>query len=132
MHMLTISQTRSITISAPPESVLEVVGDARRLPTWAPDFARSVRPDGEHWVINDDATIDVRVDRAARTVDIVSAENPRRGAFSRVLPNGDGSEYLFTLFFPPGTDDSAVARQMTIVEAELGRVRALCEPAQDR
>ena len=123
MHMLTISQTRSITISAPPESVLEVVGDARRLPTWAPDFARSVRPDGEHWVINDEATIDVRVDRAARTVDIVSAENPRRGAFSRVLPNGDGSEFLFTLFFPPGTDDAAVSRQMASVASAARSVR---------
>jgi Polyketide cyclase / dehydrase and lipid transport len=125
--MLTISQTRTITIDAPPSAVLDCVGDPRRLPSWAPDFAHTVRPDGEHWVVNDAATIDVRVDRATGTIDIVAADDHRRGAFSRVLPNGDGSEFLFTLFFPPGTDDAAVSRQMAVVDEELHRVRAMCE-----
>jgi hypothetical protein len=43
------------------------------------------------------------------------------------VPNGDGSEYLFTLFFPDGTDTAAITRQMAIVDEELHAVRRLCE-----
>ncbi len=43
------------------------------------------------------------------------------------MPNGTGSEYLFTLFFPDGTPEEAVTKQMTVVEEELRTIRALCE-----
>jgi hypothetical protein len=128
--MRMISETRTISIGAPPEAVLDVVGDARRLPSWAPAFAPTVRPDGAHWVVGDGERqfrIAVRVDREHGTVDLLSAEDDRRGAFARVLPNGAGSEFLFTLFFPPATGEDAVARQMAVVEEELRTVRALCE-----
>jgi hypothetical protein len=46
-------------------------------------------------------TIDILVEPAARTVDIVSARDYARGLFARILPNLDGSELLFTLFFDP-------------------------------
>jgi uncharacterized protein YndB with AHSA1/START domain len=124
------SETRTISIQAPPDAVLDLVGDARALPRWAPAFARSVRADGAHWVIasgDGEARIAVRVARAHGTVDIVSAADPQRGAFTRVIPNGGGSEYLFTLCFPGPTGDDAVAAQMAVVEAELRTVRELCE-----
>jgi hypothetical protein len=54
--------------------------------------------------------------------------SPARCAFSRVLPNGDGSEYLFTLLFAPDVDETAVEAQMAVVDQELEAVRALCEP----
>jgi hypothetical protein len=63
------------------------------------------------------------------TVDIVSAVDPRRGVFTRVLANGEGSEYLFTQFFPDDTPDDAVQRQVAVVEGELRSVRAACEAA---
>ncbi len=75
--------------------------------------------------------ITVRVCREHGTVDLLGVENPARGAFSRVLPNAGGSEYLFTLFFPDGTEEAAIGRQMAIVEDELQAVRALCEAAGD-
>jgi hypothetical protein len=122
-------ETRSISIAAAPADVLAVVGDARRLPEWAPDFARAVRPDGDAWIIDTgagDLRVDLRVVPELGTVDILRGDPPR-GAFSRVLPNGDGSEYLFTLFFPEGTDAAAVDAQMATVDAELETVRALSE-----
>jgi hypothetical protein len=45
----------------------------------------------------------------------------------RVVENGEGSEFVFTLIFPPGVDKAAIARQMTTVESELRAVRDLCE-----
>ncbi len=124
------SETRTISVDAPPEAVLELVADPRNLPRWAPDFAETVRPDGDAWLVGTGAgetRIMVRVSREHGTVDLLGATDPDRGAFSRVVPNGHGSEFLFTLFFGNGTDESAIARQMAIVEGELRTVRALCE-----
>jgi Polyketide cyclase / dehydrase and lipid transport len=120
-------ETRSISIAAPPSTVLDFVGDPHTLPRWAPAFTRTVEPEGEHWRIDGGRLIDVRVARERGTVDLLAADDPRRGAFSRVIPNGDGSEYLFTLQFPDGTSEAAVARQMAEVESELRAVRDACQ-----
>jgi hypothetical protein len=127
---LNLAETRSVSIAAPPAVVLRLVADARRLPEWAPDFARSVRPDGADWLIDTgggEARITVRVSLDHGTVDLVAATAPRVGAFTRVLPNGEGAEYQFTLLFPSGTPRNAIARQMETVEQELETVRVLCE-----
>jgi uncharacterized protein YndB with AHSA1/START domain len=124
------AETRSIAIAAAPEAVFDFVADARALPRWAPDFARSIRPEGAHWIVDDgrqEFAIDVRVAREARTVDFVSPADTSRGAFTRVVANGAGSEYLFTSVFGPGADEAAVAVQMAVVESELRTVRDVCE-----
>src|SRR3954453_19271014 len=133
LRMPTIrSVTSSISIQAPPSAVLDLVGDATTLPRWAPGFAQDVRAQGEHWVVHTgagEALIDLRVSRERGTVDIVSVDQPARGVFTRVLANGDGSEYLFTQFFPDGTPDDAVRQQVAVVEGELRSVREACEAA---
>jgi hypothetical protein len=121
------SETRQISIQAPPAAILDLVGDARALPRWAPNFATTVQPDGDHWIVNGELHIDLRVDRTYGTIDILRVEHPQTGAYSRVVPNGEGSEFLFTLFFPDGSEDAAVTRQMEVVEEELRTIRALCE-----
>ncbi len=126
------TETRSITIAAPPDAVLDYVGDALNLPGWAPAFATSVEPEGEHWRVNGQALIDVVVSRSHGTVDIVSAAEPTRGVFTRVLPNEDGSEYLFTQLFPDATAEEDVTRQLAVVDAELRRVRDACETSAIR
>jgi hypothetical protein len=136
MHMLTNTtdraETRTISIAAPPATVLGYVGDPRRLPDWAPAFARGIRPDGEDWLVDTgegELRIAVRVSPEHGTVDLLSADDPTRGAFTRVVDNHGGSEYLFTLFFPEGTPEEVIARQMATVEAELETVRTHCESA---
>ncbi|MCW3063003.1 MAG: hypothetical protein JWN32_175 [Solirubrobacterales bacterium] len=129
------AETRSISIAAPPAAVLALVADPQRLPEWAPAFARGVQPDGDHWLIDTregQARITVRVSPEHGTVDLLGATDPTRGAFSRVVHNHDGSEYLFTLFFPDGTTETAIAQQMATVEDELEAVRALCEAEAGR
>jgi uncharacterized protein YndB with AHSA1/START domain len=123
------SETRTVSIAAPPRAVLDVVGDPRRFPDWAPAFARSVRPEGDDWLVNSGAgerRIRVVVAPDQGTVDLLDAGRPTRGAFLRVLPNGEGSELVFTLFFPDGTAEQAVIQQMAVVEDELRAVRSLC------
>jgi uncharacterized protein YndB with AHSA1/START domain len=132
MHTIKLgrAETRSISIATPPETVLELLGDARRLPEWAPAFARAVQPAGQDWLIDTGAgqlPVRVRVSREHGTVDLVRPNDPSRGARMRVVSNEGGSEFLFTLIFPATADDNSIARQMTTVEAELRTVRDLCE-----
>ena len=127
------SETRSISIDAAPDTVFHLVSDPRQLPTWAPSFACSVNPHGTDWLIDDglaERIITVRASHKYGTVDVLAATDHRRGAFTRVLPNGDGSEFTFTLFFPDDAPQDAIAAQMAVVEQELQTVRALCEDAK--
>ena len=125
------AETRSIAIAAPPEVVHAYVADPPNLPAWAPAFADAVRPaeDGTWTVASGGAEFAIRLPASAAhgTADIVAAADPRRGAFLRVLPNGDGSELLFTLVFAPGTPAAAIGRQMATVEEELAAVRRVVE-----
>jgi hypothetical protein len=124
------TQTRSIAIAAPPEAVVELLADGTRLPEWAPQFASEARAEGDHWVIGSGGPpfrIRIKASADFGTVDIVSADDERIGSFSRVIPNGKGSEFLFTLLFPQGTDQAAIDAQMAVVEGELEAVRSLVE-----
>jgi hypothetical protein len=123
-------ETRSIAIAASPATVFSYVADARNLPAWAPAFATAVRPDGDRWMVTGgggEFPIVVRASAEHGTVDLLSADDRTRGAFTRVLPVGDSAAYQFTLLFPDGTDEAAVGGQMATVEQELEAVRAGCE-----
>jgi uncharacterized protein YndB with AHSA1/START domain len=124
------SETRSIAISAPPDRVFSFLADPTNLPIWAPRFARAVEPEGDNWRVASDAgdtLVSVLAAPEQRTVDIVGAADAARGAFARVLPNGAGSEFLFTLFFGRDTEAAAVDAQMAVVAGELEAVRRLTE-----
>jgi hypothetical protein len=136
MHTISLgrAETRSISIAAPPETVLQLVGDPRRLPDWAPAFAQAVEPAGQDWLIDTGGgqlRVRVQVSLEYGTVDLLRPDDPRRGARMRVLNNEDGSEFLFTLIFPTAADDTSIAQQMATVEAELRTVRDLCEANSD-
>jgi hypothetical protein len=129
------SSTQSISIDAPPEVVLDLVADPRELPRWAPAFARTVQPArGDHWVIdsgNGEICIRVRVSRELGTVDFL-LPGAEAGAFSRVIPNGRGAQYVFTRFFSDAVPDIEVAEQKAVVAVELQTLRALCESPRAR
>jgi uncharacterized protein YndB with AHSA1/START domain len=127
------AETRTRAIAAPPAAVLDVVADPRRLPEWAPAFARAVRPEGEHWRVDTGAgelLVDLVVSREAGTVDVVrAAGDTTAGARLRALASGAGTELLFTIVFPDGAQEPAVAAQMAVVEGELEAIAALAEAA---
>ena len=122
------SETRSITVDAPPQQVHRFIADPVNIPRWAPSFASAISPSGTRWIATTsqgDAEIVVASNRDAGTVDILSAADQTRGAFSRVIPNGSLSEVLFTLFFEPTTPEEAIAGQMAVVVDELTRIRQM-------
>ena len=126
------ADTQTISIDAPRDVVLDLVGDPSQLPSWAPAFARAIRPDGEHWIVDTgegELRIRVRVSREHGTVDFLAAGLPEGvdvGAFSRVVANGRGCDYSFTQFLPADMPDGEVDVRRAVVADELAAVRRIC------
>lgn len=125
------AETRSISIATPPERVFEYLADPRHLPDWAPGFATAVDHDHDDiWRVHTESgpqRVAVRVAAEHGVVDVVSADAPNLGLFTRVVPNLTGAELIFSLFFPDGTDPAAVDAQMAVVGEELRAVRERVE-----
>ena len=124
----------SVYIARGLADVYEFVSDPRNLPRWAAGLARSeVRKDGDEWVADAPmGKVRVRfaprnsfgvVDHDVQLESGVTVHNPMR-----VVPNGEGSELVFTLIRRPemsdeqfATDRAAVARDLTTLKGLLER-----------
>ena len=118
-------QHLSIYIARRPPDVYEFASDPRNLPLWAAGLSRSkVRNDGDVWLM-DSPLGKVRVKFAERNAfgvmdhDVtlesgVTVHNPMR-----VLPHGEGSEFMFTLIRQPDATDEQFAADKAAVENDL-------------
>jgi hypothetical protein len=123
----------SIAIDRKPAEVYAFAADPRNLPRWAAGLAQSeVRKDGDAWIVeapfgtarlrfappNDFGVMDHDV-----TLDSgITVHNPMR-----VVPNGEGSEFTFTLIRQPGMSDAQFAADAVAVEKDLQALKALLE-----
>ena len=126
------SDTRSVTIDAAPRAVLGFVADPANLPRWAIGFAKDVRFDDGRWVVGTgrgEVGLSVDVDERSGTVDFRMEPGPgvEAVAYSRVVPNGTGAEYVFTQFQQPGTPDEVFGQLGETVAHELVALKALLE-----
>lgn len=126
------ADTRAVSIDADSAKVFRFVADPAQLPRWAVGFAKTVRQDGERWIVmtgGGEVPIRVRADPATGVVDFVM--NPAPGvevaASSRVLARGAGAEYVFTQVQPAGMSDEAFTRSAAAVAQELTVLKALLE-----
>jgi hypothetical protein len=126
------SRTISVFIAAPAARVYAYASNPENLPLWVPSFCKSVElVDGE-WVVQSPQGR-VVFDFAPRnnlgvldhTVTLPSGvkfANPMR-----VIPNGDGSELLFTLFQHEGMSDQQFREDAELVLSDLHTLRQLLE-----
>ncbi len=131
-------QHLSVSISRRPADVYEFVSDPRNLPRWAAGLARSeVKKEGDAWVA--DAPFGkVRItfaeknpfgvlDHDVRLESGVTVHNPMR-----VVPHGQGSEFIFTLIRQPGMSDAKFAEDKAAVEKDLRTLKDLLERKPSR
>jgi hypothetical protein len=134
------SDTQSVTIAGTAEQVFDFLADPENLPRWAVGFCHSIRRDGGRWLVRTaQGELGIRyvTDRALGVIDFYISPAPgvEAAAFSRVLPNGDGAEYVFTQFQTPGMPDDVFAGQVASLTEELHilqrlvRARAACPTA---
>ena len=123
----------SVYIARRPAEVYEFASDPRNLPRWAAGLARAdVRRDGDAWIADAPfGTVRVRfvqrnslgvMDHDVTLESGVTVHNPMR-----VVPNGEGSEFVFTLIRQPGMRDEQFAKDKAAVESDLKTLKALLE-----
>ena len=126
------SDTQTITIDARPADVVAFLADGENLPRWAIGFARSVRRDGDRWIVTTgegEVPTAIDADEAAGTVDYRMAPAPgiEATAFARVVPNADGAEVVFTQFQQPNVPEEAFEQLVNAVGHELVALKAVLE-----
>lgn len=126
------ADTQTVSIQAEPLQVIDFIRDPANLPRWAVGFAKSVRRDGERWVVTTaggEMGIRIVSDREFGVVDFVLSPAPGVEALaaSRVIPNGRGAEYVFTQFQAPDMPDDVFARSVRALAHELTVLKALLE-----
>jgi hypothetical protein len=123
----------SISIARKPGDVYDFAADPRNLPQWAAGLARSeVTRAGDAWVVQapfGKATIRFAPQNALGVMDHdvelesgLTVHNPMR-----VVPNGEGAEFIFTLFRRPDMSDEQFAEDGRAVEADLRTLKGLLE-----
>ena len=126
------SRTLNVTIACPPRKVYEFVSNPENLPRWAAGLGKSVRKSGAGWI----------VDTPQGSVKIRFAEKNDFGVLDhyvklssgvevyvpmRVVPNGSGSEVIFTLFKMPDMTDEQFAKDAGMVERDLKTLKSVLE-----
>jgi hypothetical protein len=126
------ARTISVSIEAPPERVYAFASDPANLPQWVPSFCRSVEQVNGEWVVDSPLgrTVFAFAPRNEygvldHTVTLASGEVFRSPM--RVIPNGAGSEVLFTLFQHEDMSDRQFEDDAALVRSDLDTLRRVLE-----
>ena len=123
----------AVSINRSPAAVYEFVANPENLPEWAQGLSRSsIMKSGDTWIA-DSQMGQVKIKFAEKNsfgvvdhdVTLPSGEvnhNPMR-----VVPNGAGSEVVFTLFRLPKASDKDFNAAAKMVESDLQRLKTLLE-----
>jgi hypothetical protein len=127
------TSTQTISIASPPEKVFQFVADPEKLPVWAIGFCKEIRLDDDgRWLVTTPKGEQVAIRQEANpelgTLDgVMDMGLPSEGrTYTRVVPNGGGADYVFTMVQPDGMPDEVfdgqsaeLARELTVLKAHL-------------
>ena len=118
------SHTEAVTLPVSREAGFDFLADPESLPLWAVGFCRTIRRDGSRWLVgtaHGEMEIQFRTDRSLGTIDFHMQPAPgvESVAYSRLVSNGSGAEYVFTFFQGPGVSDDLFQSQATALGEEL-------------
>ncbi|WP_026076049.1 polyketide cyclase [Noviherbaspirillum massiliense] len=132
MDVLFPSRPLSISIACDPARVYAYVRDPRNLPQWAEGFCKSVRKTEKGWIAETPqgpVTIRFCPDNPCGVLDhfVGIAQGAEIAVPMRVIPNGSGSEVLFTLFRAPDMSAQTFMEDADLVERDLLSLKARLE-----
>lgn len=128
------SKTLSVSIAAEPARVYAFLVNGENLPKWATAFCKSAAPEGKAWKVqtpvgpvmiefvpvNPFGVLD-------HDVTLPTGQTLRMPM--RVIPNGAGSEVLFTLFRTPEMTNDQYAEDERMIQQDLLTLRRVMEGA---
>lgn len=126
------SQTLSVTIECPPGKVYEFVSNPENLPKWAAGLCQFVRKSNGDWIVETSRgpmKIRFAEKNGLGVLDHYVSPAPGVEVYvpMRVLPNGSGSEVIFTLFRQLEMSDEQYAEDAGLVERDLGTLKKILE-----
>jgi hypothetical protein len=118
------ADTQTITLPVSFEEAFSFLAQPENLPRWAVGFARGIRREGDDWIVQTaqgEMPVRVVADALRGTIDFHMRVAPgiEAVAYSRVVPNDAGTEYIFTQFQLPGMADEVFAGQRAALAEEL-------------
>lgn len=126
------SRTLSVTIACPARKVYEFVSNPENLPRWAAGLCKSVRKSDSGWIAETpQGPMQIRfaekndfgvLDHYVTTASGVEIYVPMR-----VVPNGSGSEVIFTLFKTPEMSDKQFGEDAGMAERDLKTLKSVLE-----
>ena len=130
--MMYPSRTLRVSINCPAGEVYRFVSNPENLPKWATAFCTSVRKSNADWIVDTpEGAMKVRFADANDFGIVDHYVYPAPGVEvyvpMRVLPNGSGSEVLFTLFRLPDMSDAKHAADVRSVERDLRTLKKILE-----
>jgi hypothetical protein len=130
--MIHPSMTISVAIAREAAAVYAYVADLENLPRWATTFCRSIRHEGDGWVMETSLgamSIRLAPENSFGVLDhyLTPAGGETLYVPLRVVANGSGSEVLFTLFRLPGVSDEDYAADAALVRQDLHSLKELLE-----
>lgn len=130
MTELYVARTLTVSIARSPDHVYCYVSDPTNLPSWS--FFDSVVRSGDRWLArssageafvrfvpaNDYGVLD-------HIVEVAPGQELRMPV--RVIPNGDGSELIFTVIRTPESTDADFERDTSTVQKDLQTLKNILE-----
>jgi hypothetical protein len=122
----------SVSINRPPDAVYAFAAEIENLPKWAAGLCKTIRNVNGEWIADGSVgTVKVRfTERNALGVldhDVVLPSGVTIHNPIRVVPNGAGSEVMFTLLRQPGVSAETFEKDAKAVERDLRTLKTLLE-----
>jgi hypothetical protein len=126
------SRTLTISIAREVDAVYRFISNPASLPQWATAFCQSIRQVGADWVMQTSGgKMKIRFvpPNDFRVADhfVTLAPGVEIYVPLRVLPNGSGSEVVFTLFRPPDMTPEKFHEDISLVEQDLQTLKNVLE-----
>jgi hypothetical protein len=126
--------TRSISIDAHPAWVFEYVSNPANLPEWSRSFCLSVAQQDDAWIIetpHGPVQVFIQAYPDSGVVDqyLFPAPDVQVLIPMRVVPHGEGTEFIFTLFQPDDISETDYLQEIEWVEQELLILKHVLESA---
>ena len=131
------SKTLTSSINCNHKKVYEFVSNLENMSKWAKTFCRSIKESDDKWVIETpQGPMGIRIapknDFGILDRTVIPAPGMEVFVQMRVVPNGSGSEVIFTLFQQPNMSDENFARDQGMVEQDLATLKSVMEGSSDQ
>lgn len=132
MNKIARSAIKSIDIQAPPEKVYAFLVNPMNWPQYAVVNLRSVSPGQNGWfkAVTKFGEGELKVDgvKELGVFDHVWKDPQATWkVYSRVVPNGEGSTVMMTLFKPPAMSDQQFDHSMEEMDIEMAKLKEILE-----